>query len=343
MPFTTRHTLFAHAEELRHHLDRLRKERRTLVVTEANCARLCLGRIGIETADVVLPAGEEAKSLASLTLLWERLTEGAYSRADRMIAIGGGALLDVAGFAAATYRRGMRLVSLPTTLLAQVDAAIGGKTAIDFDGVKNGIGTFYPAEEVAVLPDFLSTLPEEELLSGRGEVLKYALLGAIPLREEMETVELIGRCIRYKEEVVGSDPLDRGGRRQLLNLGHTIGHALEAHSLSKGAHIPHGIAVAAGLVVEGYLSFARELLPQEQMLRIARLVLEQFPPVSVSCSDYDELIRLARQDKKQEAGETKGGIPVVLLAEIGRPTGLVEVSAEEVKEALDFYRDFMHI
>lgn len=263
-----------------------------------------------------------------------------------MIAIGGGALLDVAGLSAATYKRGMGLVYVPTTLLADVDASIGGKTAIDFEGVKNGVGTFYIPEEVLIAPAFLSTLPELELLSGWGEILKYSMLAGFSVDEDVwGTAEvapsLIRRCIDYKIEAVASDPLDKGGRRQFLNLGHTLGHAFEALHLSKDEPVPHGIAVAAGLVMEGYLSLRRDRLPQEELMQLARVVRDHFPPVSILCTDYEQIHAFARQDKKLRSAEE--GIPVVMLDGIGKPAPAELFTPKELDEAIDFYRDFMQI
>lgn len=341
----TTYTLCEELSPLEERLSDLRADRRALVVSESNCATVCLSRLGIE-ADVILPAGEAGKTLESLQLLWEKLAEGHFTREDRLIAIGGGALLDVAGLTAATYKRGMRLISVPTTLLAEVDAAIGGKTAIDFAGVKNSIGTFYPAEEVIVCPSFLTTLPDQELLSGWGEVLKYALLGAIPMGDLSIGLRdvpssLIRRCIEYKCSIVASDPQDRGGQRQYLNLGHTIGHALEARALEDDRAVPHGIAVAAGLVIEGYLSHVRGYLGQDELMRIARIVRDHFPPLAIGCREYACLYDLCRQDKK--AHSSADGVPVVLLEAIGKPAPTLLFSQKDIEEGLDFYRDFMHI
>ncbi len=341
-----RYTLFDNLEELRTRLRSLTSGRRAIWVTESHCADLCLDRIGIEATDIVLPPGEEAKTAEQLLRLWSGLTDLGATRGDLMIALGGGALLDVAGLSAATYKRGMGLVYVPTTLLADVDASIGGKTAIDFGGVKNGVGTFYTPVEVLIAPAFLSTLPELELLSGWGEILKYSMLAGFSVDEDVwGTAEvapsLIRRCIDYKIEVVASDPLDKGGKRQFLNLGHTLGHAFEALHLSKGEPVPHGIAVATGLVMEGYLSLRRDRLPQEELMQLARVVRDHFPPVSILCTDYEQIHAFARQDKKLRSAEE--GIPVVMLDGIGKPAPAELFTPKELDEAIDFYRDFMQI
>lgn len=333
-------------DDARTQLARLSAGRSTVVVSEETVVRHCLPRLGTVTADLVLPPGEEAKRPDRLLYLWEELTRRSLTRSDLMIAVGGGALLDIAGLAAATYRRGMRVVYLPTTLLADVDAAIGGKTAINVGPAKNGIGTFYAPEEVIICRDFLDTLPREELLSGWGEVVKYSLLDDYCLPDELiGTAEiplsLLRRCIEYKIRVVTADPREERGLRQQLNLGHTIGHALEGYSMAQGQHIPHGIAVAAGLVVEGYLALRRDCLPEEELMRLARLVRDHFPPVTVRCGDYDALIRLSLEDKKRR--DASDGIPVVLI-DRQRQAPVVDLfERREVEEALDFYRDYMSI
>lgn len=340
-----RYSLHGTLEELSRRLSELRDGRRSVIVTEEQCLRHCISRIPSLTADIVLPAGEATKTPEQLLHLWQELTEAHLSRHDLLVAVGGGALLDIAGLAAATYKRGMQVIYLPTTLLADVDAALGGKTAIDLGELKNAIGTFYMPEEVLICPAFLSTLPAEELLSGWGEVLKYALLDRIDLPEEkIGTAEipldLLKHCIDYKIEVVKSDPLDRGGRRQYLNLGHTLGHALESLTIKRGDHTPHGIAVAAGLVIEGYLSLRRDKLPQEELMTLARLVKDHFPPISLMCTEYDTLYALCLQDKKAVTGE---GAPVVMLEGAGHLAPAEYFTQKEIEEAVDFYRDYMQV
>lgn len=296
--------------------------------------------------DFITPAGEGAKSLPVLSGLWSRLLEKGLSRKDFLIAFGGGAVTDLTGFAAATYKRGMRLIHVPTTLIGMVDAASGGKTAIDFAGVKNSIGAFYLPDEVLVCTKFLETLPETEILSGEGELLKYALLMGRDPETFLSTErrpETVRECLDFKEEVVGADPKDTG-LRQILNLGHTSGHALEALHLDGGGYepVPHGTAVAAGLVIEAYCAFALRMLPQEELMTLARFTRDHFPPVLIKCKDYDRVWAFALQDKKNRADHNRA-VTMSLIEAPGRPVTGVEIGRKVFYEGLDFYKDFFRI
>ena len=214
-----------------------------------------------------LRGGEASKTTESLGLLWTWLSEEGATRRSTLVLIGGGALLDLGGFAGSTYMRGIETIYVPTTLLSMVDASVGGKTAIDFLGVKNLIGSFHPASEVIVDIDFLRTLPLEELLSGYGEVIKHAtLMGGDAWREvcrigdpvglmDEEWQMLIEKSIAYKTAVVEADPKEQGLRR-ILNIGHTVGHALEAYAYQNEFRrtLPHGEAVVFGLIIESYIT-----------------------------------------------------------------------------------------
>lgn len=297
---------------------------------------------------MAMPKGEEGKNLSTAQAVWSRLIEEEMVRQDVLVTIGGGATSDIGGFAASTYKRGMRLIHIPTTILGAVDAAIGGKTAIDYGGLKNMIGTFYPPEAVIVSVDFFDTLPREEVLSGWGEILKYSLLSdSCTLSEndqkrmkegQAPSGECVARCMSYKVEVTAEDPTDRG-RRQVLNLGHTMGHALEALMIEEKTPVPHGIAVAAGIVMELYLSLMKVSFPQAKMMQVARSVKGCFPPLRFGCKQYDRIRALARQDKKNIGSETM----CILLSDTGSPLLPQAVSGSEMDEAMDFYRDFMGV
>ena len=295
--------------------------------------------------DFVTPAGERAKSLSVLSDLWSRLLEKGLSRKDFLIAFGGGAVTDLTGLAAATYKRGMRLIHIPTTLIGMVDAASGGKTAIDFAGVKNSVGAFYLPDEVLVCTAFLETLPEAELLSGEGELLKYALLMGKDPETFLSTErrpETVRECLDFKEEVVRADLRDTG-LRQILNLGHTAGHALEALHLGGNGYtpVPHGTAVAAGLVIEAYCAFVLQMLSQKELMTLARYTEGHFPPVLIKCKDYDRVWAFALQDKKN--GGDRRVVTMSLIEAPGRPVTGVEVRREVFYEGLDFYKDFFRI
>ncbi len=220
-----------------------------------------------EPTFLAVPATEQAKGTDSLARVWSWLADEGATRRSVLILIGGGALLDFGGFAAATYMRGIRTINVPTTLLAMVDASVGGKTAIDYHGVKNLIGAFHLPLEVFVDIDFLRTLPIEELLSGYGEIIKHATLMGIEAWREVcrigdpvalmdeEWEALIAKSIAYKSSIVEADPEEKGLRR-ILNAGHTVGHALEAYSHANVHRrtLPHGEAVVFGLLIESYIT-----------------------------------------------------------------------------------------
>ena len=301
-----------------------------------------------ETICRTLRGGEECKTTESLGLLWTWLSEEGATRRSALVLIGGGALLDLGGLAASTYMRGIATVYVPTTLLAMVDASVGGKTAIDFLGVKNLIGSFHPAHEVIVDIDFLRTLPLEELLSGYGEVVKHAtLMGGEAWREvchigdpvglmDDEWQALIEKSIAYKTSVVEADPTERGLRR-ILNIGHTVGHALEAYSHQNEFRrtLPHGEAVVFGLLIESYITMRQRGTSKEYIRQLMTLARELYSPFFYTCKDYPELLRLMRHDKKNSAG-------TITLMGVIEPGNIeaVEVADEGViKEGLDFLRE----
>jgi shikimate kinase/3-dehydroquinate synthase len=272
-------------------------------------AQLALGRRLTETHE--LPLGEEAKTLAALDRLWQEL---ALDRTGTLVALGGGCTTDAAGLAAATYLRGIDWTPVPTSLVAQVDAAIGGKTAIDLPQGKNLVGAFHWPQRTVIDPALLETLPPEQRLEGMAEVVKTSLLAGEPYHEFPDT-ELVRRCAAYKAAVCLRDPHDRAARKQ-LNLGHTFAHALEAAAGYEG--LTHGRAVALGLLAALRLS-GRTTTTVEELLRPK--------PVKV---DRDAAWAAMQRDKKAEGGELR----LVLLEEAG-PVWDVPVPAADVRRALD--------
>jgi len=264
-------------------------------------------------ASHTVPAGERAKSLAEVERIWSSLR---LDRAGTLVALGGGSTIDAAGFAAATYLRGIAWVPVPTTLLAQVDAAIGGKTAIDIPQGKNLVGAFHWPARVVVDPELLATLPAEELENGLAEVVKTGLLAGTPLWQ-LPTAEQVRACAAFKAAVCLRDPLDRGERAQ-LNLGHTFAHALEAAS---GYALPHGRAVALGLLAALRLSgLDDEVREVEEILR----------PTAVAV-DRDAAWSALARDKKAAGGR----LGLVLLEARGTPLVGVDVEPHLVRAALD--------
>ena len=295
-----------------------------------------------------LRGGEACKTTESLGLLWTWLSEEGATRRSTLVLIGGGALLDLGGFAASTYMRGIETIYVPTTLLSMVDASVGGKTAIDFLGVKNLIGSFHPASEVIMDIDFLRTLPLEELLSGYGEVIKHAtLMGGDAWREvcrigdpvglmDEEWQMLIEKSIAYKTAVVEADPKEQGLRR-ILNIGHTVGHALEAYAYQNEFRrtLPHGEAVVLGLIIESYITMRQIGGSKEYIRQLMTLARDLYSPFFFTCKDYPELLRLMRCDKKNAAG-TITIMGVVAPGDI-QPVELTDDA--KIKEGLDFLRE----
>jgi 3-dehydroquinate synthase len=282
---------------------------------------------------VVMEAGEQHKTLASCERVWRQMQT--LDRKSLLLNLGGGVVSDLGGFCAATFKRGIAFANLPTSLLAMVDAAFGGKYGVDFDGLKNQIGLFAEPEFVWVYPPFLQTLPKQELVSGFAEVIKYGLLAGGDFWQKVSGLQDLSFCedfiaysLALKAHIVGQDPKEKG-LRKVLNLGHTFAHALEAQYLMDGQSVLHGQAVAAGLIVEGYISQKRCGLPREELSQIVQVVSTHFHRLSWEKG----LFELAKNDKKN----SKGSLRMALLERIGKPVFDVEVNRALFEEALDFY------
>ncbi len=295
---------------------------------------------------IVMNAGEENKSLQTLAEIWERLSDSEATRRSIMINIGGGVVTDLGGFAAATFKRGIRFFNVPTTVLGAVDAAVGGKTGIDFNGFKNEIGAFAPAEKVIISSQPLASLPYSQIISGYAEIVKTALISSAefytelirdcPVNDNAKLREAMTKAVRVKERVTEEDPKE-SGLRKILNLGHTAGHAFETLMIEKGTPIAHGDAVAHGLLVTLILSHTLRGLDSKEIYRYADGILKPlYKRIAVSCKDYDRLEQLMLHDKKNI---TAGEIRFVLLDGIGSPVINIPVPSEELRAALDIYCD----
>lgn len=287
-----------------------------------------------------LTVSEEQKSLETVQQIWDFLFAHSITRRGLLICIGGGVLTDLGGFAAATYKRGIDCLNVPTTLLAMIDASTGGKTGINYGGLKNSIGCFAPPIETLIWPGWLQTLPAKELLSGFGEMLKTGLLEDERLWDELlqydldtmpieELTPLIERCVDFKTSVIAADPKEKG-RRKILNFGHTFGHALEEMSL--GA-MPHGYAVVYGLIAELYLSVTKLNCPKEPLQQLTQIMLHYYGKPQCKCSDREALVALMQQDKKNER---TAQINCTLLQDIGSPLINQVITPEEAHEALEY-------
>ena len=298
-----------------------------------------------------LHVSEESKNLDFIGQIWDFFFANELTRKGLVIAIGGGVLTDMAGFAASTYKRGVDYINIPTTLLAMVDASTGGKTGINYHGIKNSIGAFHQPVETIICPQWLQTLPAQQFLSGFGEMLKMGLiikderlkvkgdrLWAKLLQYDLEKMDietltpLINTCVRAKEEIVAADPNEEG-LRKVLNFGHTFGHALEELSLTGEANILHGYAVVYGLIAELYLSVTKLGCPREPLQQLTQVMLHYYGKPQCKCSDRERLIALMRQDKKNERAAE---INCTLIKDIGSPLINQVISTDEAIEALDY-------
>lgn len=292
--------------------------------------------LGCENAiEIVVRPGEQHKNLLTVQQIWKDLLAHYADRNALLVNLGGGVISDLGGFAASTYKRGIKFVNIPTTLLAMVDAAIGGKTGFDFDGAKNMIGTFAEADEVVIQPNFLTTLPERELRSGLAEMLKYGFIAdANLLRVNMENFQdFILQAGEIKRKVVKQDPHEFG-LRKILNFGHTIGHAVESHSLSTDYPLLHGEAVALGMQAALWLSVQQcgldEKVLHDYEKRLPVLLSEAHPKQSTK--DIESVFGFLLHDKKNMGGKLR----FVLIESVGKPVWDVEVSPDLVKAAVQY-------
>ena len=329
---------------------RLTDHDRLFVLTDAVTAQLCwplVSEICREEQLVTIPAGDDHKTTDSLIHVWQSLSSGGASRRSLMVNIGGGMVTDLGGFAASTFKRGIRFINIPTTLLSMVDASVGGKTGINLGGLKNEVGTFRNAEEVIIDTHFLRTLDADNLRSGYAEMLKHALISRREdwaellrfdiLRPDFGVLQtLVEKSVEVKRRVVTEDPEEHGIRKS-LNLGHTVGHAFESLSLRTGHPVLHGYAVAWGLVCELYLSCKRTAFPHDVMLQTAAFIKETYGTYSFDCKRYEELYELMTHDKKN----ANGIINFSLLSDIGQVCLNQAATKEEIFDMLDFYRETM--
>ncbi|WP_294589211.1 3-dehydroquinate synthase [uncultured Phocaeicola sp.] len=301
-----------------------------------------------EAESICIGVEDIHKNLETLAYVWTQLSTRGATRHSLMINLGGGMVTDLGGFAAATFKRGISYINIPTTLLSMVDAAVGGKTGINFNGLKNEIGAFAPADEVLIDCEFLRSLDQENILSGYAEMLKHGLISetshwAELLNFDMDHInytqlqQLVGRSVQVKEDIVAQDPFEKGIRKA-LNLGHTIGHAFESFALQRERPVLHGYAVAWGIVCELYLSTIKTGFPKEKMHQTIHFIKDHYGRINFTCDDYECLYEFMRHDKKNV---TVGSINFTLLGEIGDIRINQTASQEEIYELLDFYSETM--
>lgn len=297
-------------------------------------------------------SGDHHKSIDALADLWQRLCELGATRSSVLINVGGGVVTDLGGFGAATFKRGIHFINVPTSLLGAVDAAVGGKTGVNFNGFKNQIGVFASADAVIISTCFFNTLPQQQLLSGYAEMLKHALLDSpkmldtllnysvvYPLFDSQRLLGLLEQSVAVKQRIVLSDSTETG-LRKALNLGHTAGHAIESLAMKYQSPVPHGYAVAWGLVISLVLSHMELGFPSDTLHRLADYVLKNYGPYDITCKEYPELIDFMRQDKKNDDPDH---ICFTLLKDVGQAEINHVVPTDRIEAALDIYRDLMHL
>lgn len=300
-----------------------------------------------EAVKIVIPSGR--KDLESLAAVWRELSESGLTRGGTVVNMGGGTVTDLGGFAAATFKRGVRSINVPTTLLAMADASVGGKTGIDFGGLKNEVGVFAMPEAVIADLTFLSTLPPEEVLSGFSEMLKTGIVADADLYRSLlrlespaeavseEMTSLIERTIAIKERITQEDPYEKSIRK-ILNFGHTAGHAFESRAAETGQPVPHGIAIAWGILTELILSHMEAGLDSAVLYPYARLLKEQYPPFPFTCGQYEPLLRLMAHDKKNT---TSDRLNFTLIPAIGTARTDCHLTSVQVIPALDATLDLL--
>ena len=299
-----------------------------------------------EATLITINPGDTNKDLKSATLIWENLINGGATRHSAMICLGGGMITDIGGFTASTFKRGIKFINMPTTLLSAVDAAVGGKTGINFNGLKNEIGVFSPASHVIISTRFFNTLQKRELLSGYAEMLKHGLIDSAatfhklidsdPLEIDAEhMLELLKASVEIKRRIVNDDPYEQGIRRA-LNLGHTAGHALESLAMKKGKPVPHGYAVAWGCIIELILSHTHCGFPTNTLRNAAQYIFSHYGTPDINCSDYQDLLEFMHHDKKNISSEC---INFTMLSNVGRINIDRTATESEIKTALDIFRD----
>lgn len=288
---------------------------------------------------IQIKSGEKNKTIRTCEKIWKELSKENADRKSLLTNLGGGTITDIGGFGASTYKREIDFINIPTTLLAQVDASVGGKTGIDFLGYKNQIGTFAFPKAVFINPDFLKTLNKRELISGFAEMIKYGLIADKNYWKEIKGIkdikkikeENIFHSIEIKNKIVSSDPYENG-LRKMLNFGHTIGHAIESASLKTKKPLLHGEAIAIGIICEAYLSRKILGLKSEELNEITSFIISIVQPKEIK-HPIKNLIALMKQDKKNNDSE----INFTLLASIGKAKINNSCSEELIEESIGFY------
>lgn len=336
-------------ESLKHAVEKCPHDK-LFVLTDATTLELCWPLVRdmecMRKAQMItIGATDENKTLETLASVWTALQQGGGTRHSLLVNLGGGMVTDLGGFAASTFKRGIQYINIPTTLLSMVDASVGGKTGINFGGLKNEIGVFNCSSSVILCARFLQTLDDANIRSGYAEMLKHGLISNTENWAELLNFDLscidyehlqqmIATSVAIKERIVEEDPTEKGIRKA-LNLGHTVGHALESLALAENRTVLHGYAVAWGLICELYLSAVRTGFPQDKLRQTVSFIRENYGPFEITCKQYDRIYEYMTHDKKNQAGI----INFTLMGGIGDIRINQTATQEEVFEMLDFFRE----
>ncbi len=321
-----------------------KKYSRVSVLTDENTQKHCYPLITSALPEhkmISIPAGEEHKSINTCVKIWDEMTNHSLDRHSVLVVLGGGVLGDMGGFCAATFKRGIDFILIPTTLLSQVDASIGGKLGVDFNHFKNHIGVFQTPALTVLHAGFLKTLSVREKRSGFAEIIKHCLISDRKMWdvvrskpfEQQDWDTLIRHSVSFKEKVVTEDPKEKG-LRKILNMGHTIGHAIETFLLNAGNKVLHGEAIAAGLICESWLSQQKGFISGEDFTQVKSYITSVFGKIDIPSKADETIGELTLQDKKNEGYR----ILSVLLDGVGKARWDCEITKEEVKGALTIYR-----
>ncbi|GAB5555384.1 MAG: 3-dehydroquinate synthase [Saprospiraceae bacterium] len=318
-----------------------------VVLVDENTAVHCLPILKKELHAIFeiiqIPAGEQHKNIQTCQLIWTQMMQLKLSRKALCINLGGGVIGDMGGFCASTFKRGMDFVQIPTTLLSQVDASIGGKLGIDFMQVKNSIGVFNNPQMVLVNPDFLKTLSKAEIRSGFAEIIKHSLIAdgkewqriqKMKVLEEIDWTSLIEPSLQIKKQVVETDPFEHG-LRKALNFGHTIGHALEGYALETEQPLLHGEAIAIGMVCEAYLSHVNNQLSEKELMDIVAFFKHTYDYWAIPLEAFDAFIALMRNDKKNKGSE----INFSFIPKAGTVKVNQTADEEQIRQSFYFYNE----
>ena len=317
------------------------------IICDENTFQYCLSTLisncpKLRDAHIIeLESGEASKSIEFSAHIWQTLIENKADKNSLVINLGGGVVSDLGGFCASTYKRGIDFINIPTTLLSMADASVGGKTGIDFCGLKNSIGTFTQPKGVYINSDFLNTLPDRHYQNGLAEIFKMALICDKKFWNELKTLdviinseEIISKSIALKNKIVLKDPFDNG-LRKILNFGHTIGHAIESLLLGTSKELLHGEAIVIGMLIESHLSYQKKLLSKKELDEIVTLLKKVFEPTKIKELDLNSIFELMKNDKKS----TNNKFQFAIIDKIGSCKFDISVSDLQIKNAFEFYNN----